>query len=445
MSSDQERWSKRELERQFNAALFARAVLSPLKACRGGKMTQTFQHGYLRRTKRKTSPDRWEFLWREIDETGKRLRRTAIIGTLDQYPSEESALAAANGVRMEVNRSVYRRCLKPVTVADLIDHYIHTDLSVEAGWHSVATRTIYRYFLEKWIRPQWGKNVLSSVRTLAVEHWLRTLKNAEGDPLADATKAKIRSIFSVLFNHAIRCEWLEQGKNPILMVRQSAKRKRTPTVFDVAEIQLLLPQLDRQYRLMVMLAVTTGFRRSELFGLKWCDVNFSGLEISICRSIYLGIVGDCKTETSCAPVPITARMAAELWIWKETTQYSESDDWVFASRTNEGRLPLWPGVVLQKVIRPAAVRAGVSKRFGWHTFRHTYSTLLIANGENVKVVQELMRHASSHFTLQIYSQAQIRTKRAAQSRLVEAILSEEISDSLPTPVANDEAGRHPLF
>ena len=102
-------------------------------------------------------------------------------------------------------------------------------------------------------------------------------------------------------------------------------------------------------------------------------------------------------------------------------------------------------MVLQKVIRPAAVRAGISKRFGWHTFRHTYATLLIANGENVKVVQELMRHASSHFTLQIYSQAQIRTKRTAQSRLIEAILSEETCDSLPTPLANKEPGSHSLF
>jgi integrase len=312
-------------------------------------MKQPYQHGYIRRTKRKFSPDRWEFPWRETDHTGLTIRRTAIIGTVDQYPTELSAAAAANGLRMKINTNLHRRCLEPISVGDLIDHYIQTDLSLEAGWHSVATKMVYRYFLNKWIRPHWGTLTIRAVRTLAVEHWLRTLKNAKDDPLADTTKAKIRAIFSVVFNHAIRCEWLEQGKNPILMVRQSAKRKRTPAVFDVAEIQLLLPQLNREYRLMVMLAVTTGLRRSELFGLKWCDVNFSGLEISICRSIYLGVVGHCKTETSRAPVPITERMAAELWIWKETTQHSESDDWVFASRKNEGRLPLWPGVVLQKV------------------------------------------------------------------------------------------------
>ena len=60
-----------------------------------------------------------------------------------------------------------------------------------------------------------------------------------------------------------------------------------------------------------------------------------------------------------------------------------------------------PGAVLQNVIRPAALKAGIGKKIGWHSFRHTYSTLLIANGENVKVVQELMRHASSRFTLEL--------------------------------------------
>ena len=284
-----------------------------------------------------------------------------------------------------------------------------------------------------------GRICAGAVRTLDIEHWLRGLQNETGASLADSTKAKIRTIFSVIFNHGIRCEWLEQGKNPVLLVRQSARRKHVPTVLEAHEVQSLLSQLEHQFRLMVMLAVTTGLRRSELFGLQWCDVDFVGLEISICRSVYQGSVGQCKTEASRQPVPITERMAADLWIWKETTQYSRSRDWIFASRKDAGRHPMWPGIVLQKIIRPAASRAGISKRFGWHTFRHTYSTLLIANGENVKVVQELMRHASSHFTLQIYSQAQNRTKRAAQARLAEQLIPEETWSALPELVADDES------
>jgi integrase len=56
-----------------------------------------------------------------------------------------------------------------------------------------------------------------------------------------------------------------------------------------------------------------------------------------------------------------------------------------------------------KIIQPAARKAGIKKRVSWHTFRHSYSSLLVANGEKVKVVQELMRHASSRFTLDVYA------------------------------------------
>jgi len=53
-----------------------------------------------------------------------------------------------------------------------------------------------------------------------------------------------------------------------------------------------------------------------------------------------------------------------------------------------------------------------------HTFRHTYSTLLHANGEDPKVVQELLRHSSIKVTMDVYTQAVTATKRKAQSRVV---------------------------
>jgi site-specific recombinase XerD len=102
---------------------------------------------------------------------------------------------------------------------------------------------------------------IRDVRTVGVERWLRQLRRADGDPLADTTKAKIRNLMSVLFNHAIRYEWLEQGKNPITLVRQSTKRKLIPEVLEPSEIQSLLRQLDSCFRVMVMLDATTGLRQ----------------------------------------------------------------------------------------------------------------------------------------------------------------------------------------
>jgi integrase len=73
---------------------------------------------------------------------------------------------------------------------------------------------------------------------------------------------------------------------------------------------------------------------------------------------------------------------------------------------------------MRRIIRPAAVKVGITQRIGWHTFRHTYSSLLKLNGADTKVMQELLRHASSRVTLDTYTQAFLCQKRKAQSDVV---------------------------
>jgi len=105
--------------------------------------------------------------------------------------------------------------------------------------------------------------LLDEVKTVAVEEWLAKL------PMTAGTKAKLRNIMSAIFNHAMRHEWAE--KNPISLVRQSAKRKAIPCVLDLAEVSALLTELKHPYRQMVFLAAATGLRVSELLALKWGD------------------------------------------------------------------------------------------------------------------------------------------------------------------------------
>jgi integrase len=205
--------------------------------------------------------------------------------------------------------------------------------------------------------------------------------------MAPPTKAKIRNLMSALFNHAIRYEWLEQGRNPILFVRQSAKRQRIPECLEPEELRALLSQLDRRFRVMVLLDAASGLRRSELLALKWSDVDFDELQINVRRSIYLNVIGNCKTEASRKPVPMDPMLASELWSWKQDSPYRQSDDWLFASPRTCGRNPYWPDSLLAHVIRPAALRAGIGKHIGWHTFRHYVPCLTMSrNGEPSQIL-----------------------------------------------------------
>ena len=103
--------------------------------------------------------------------------------------------------------------------------------------------------------------------------------------------------------------------------------------------------------------------------------------------------------------------------------YPIDSDYVFASPTMRGTQPYWPDNLMKRYIRPVAREAGINKNIGWHTFRHSFGTSLKANGEDVKTIQELLRHANSRVTLDVYTQAVNSNKRAAQSKVVRMMVS----------------------
>lgn len=211
-------------------------------------------------------------------------------------------------------------------------------------------------------------------------------------------------------------------ENPVLAVRQSAKRERITEPLEAAEFRALMLELPYKVRVIGIVAATTGLRISEVLGLKWKDIDWKSLQMDVIRSVVDGVVGKCKTEISRRPVPIDQFTADELADWRTVTCYAQSEDWVFASEKTNGRMPPWADTLLDRFLQPAAKRAGITKWVGFHTFRHTYSTLLKANGEDVKVVQELMRHANITTTMNIYTRALTPAKRQAQSRVVDVLL-----------------------
>jgi integrase len=101
--------------------------------------------------------------------------------------------------------------------------------------------------------------------------------------------------------------------------------------------------------------------------------------------------------------------AVEVEKWLKSLCFPENRHFnlhVTAKRKSEtGKQPYWPGMLWRYYGKPALKRAGVTKQVSYHTFRHTFGTLLNANGENPKVVQELLRHASLKVTTDVYMQA----------------------------------------
>ena len=362
-------------------------------------MRMRYQLGSLTREARKAGPAVWIYRWREGD-----VHRKTVVGDVKKYRTKADAMAACEQLRRNANRQIRT----PRTVGELISHYREHELP---KGKSPSTRDGYECYLKAWIMPMWSEYKLSDVRTVTVESWLQSV------PLSHGSRAKIRNVMSTLFSHAMR--WELYDRNPITLVRQSAKRESVPDVLTAEEIRSLLSELQDPYRTMVFLVATTALRASELLALQWQDIDFDAGQIRLSRGIVHQKITAMKTEASRKPLPLTAELALVLANWRAKCAYNQSHDWVFASLDKKGTQPLWPENVLRRHVRPAAMRAGISKRIGFHTFRHSFATIMRSNREDIKTAQELLRHANSKVTMDTYTQAFDPAKIAAQERLAD--------------------------
>ena len=393
----------------------------------------SYQQGSLKLADRKKGKV-WEFRWREVQVDGSTRRKNIVIGTLREFANESAAQTAVDALRLRINQQTPQQIIKNISLDTLAKHYREHELpdifnetkptpdAVEEDRKSYATQVTYEGYLGKWILPRWRSYRLSDVKAVDVEKWLKTLCfQKTGTPLARGSKAKIRNIMSALYSHAIRWEWAD--RNPITSVRQSAKRQKAPDILVPEEIVAILKELPEPLRTMIELDAFTGLRRGELIGLRWEDVDFEVLVLHIRRSVVAMVQGLPKTEASQKDVPLDAQLAESLFTWRQRCAYATAADWVFASPQMKGKQPYWPGTLWRYYGRPALKRAKVTKNVTYHTFRHTFGTLLNANGENAKVVQELLRHASLKVTTDVYMQAVSSQKREAQSKLVNMVMN----------------------
>jgi integrase len=376
-----------------------------------------YQLGTLYQEPRKNGPDVWVYRWRETDGKGDRVLRKEIVGSVRELRTQADAQRTADALRLSVNRHAIEQGGPPQTVNKLVEHYKLKEMPMDTHEGKTrGTKLVYDSNLKLYILPRWGDYPLRRVTSVEVEDWLKSLKH-----LAPGSRAKIRNLMSTIFRHAIRWGWIGQHENPITLVRCSSRRARKPETLTAEEFRALFKILRNRERALGLVCATTGLRISEVLGLKWRDIDFPDMSMSVLRSYVDGAIGPCKSETSQQAVPLDEIAVEGLLAWRSICAYGSDDDWAFASETLFGTRPMWPDSLRTKFLHPAAKNAGITKRIGWHTFRHTYSTLLKDNGEDVKVVQELMRHANITTTMNIYTHALTPAKRRAQSKAVDVL------------------------
>jgi integrase len=140
-----------------------------------------------------------------------------------------------------------------------------------------------------------------------------------------------------------------------------------------------------------------------------------------------------RPQVSRKSIPMNPEIAEMLFRWRMEAPYNEPGDWIFASPHKAGIQPYWPGSLFRAHIKPALLRADISAKVGWHTLRHSFGTLMKANGEDLKTIQELLRHATFKVTADTYTQAVTPVKRDAQARVAKQIMADGSEPKAITP------------
>jgi integrase len=171
----------------------------------------------------------------------------------------------------------------------------------------------------------------------------------------------------------------------------------------------------------VHLGLFCGLRRGEILALKHRDIeagdNGSGGRIHVRRALSAGQVGTPKTDGSTRTVDAPRDVLDALERLRETDGASAGD---FVFRTPKGT-PVDADNFNARVWSKLRKRAGLRASIGLHSLRHSFASLLIDNGENIKYVSRQLGHASASFTLDVYGHCFQETGDRAMASLQKAI------------------------
>jgi len=279
----------------------------------------------------------------------------------------------------------------------------------------------YRYLIRKHLLPFFGAMRLPEVSPVDVQMFLAQ----KAKKLAPRSLLSLRNRLLKIFGTAVKWGYVEsnpaQGAQIPALVDTRDRRTLTPD-----QGRRLLAVLTEPYRTMVLLAVLSGLRRGEIFGLRWRSVDFSEGSLLVVESNFEGHAMPVKTRASRRKVFVDA-MILEALAKLRPSAY-QPDDFVFPS---EKGTALHPTNVQRRVLNPACERAGIP-HVSWHHFRYTYATWADPTGESIKALQAQLGHTDSKLTLSVYTQPMPEAQRRV-GRKVAGVLLRSAPQSEPDP------------
>ena len=344
-------------------------------------------------------------------------------------PKTKNVLAKTKGECVEKLKAL-RESISPATTskvrADMpfgewLDHWYET---YSKPTIRPRTQRTYEGYLRLYIKPKLGSIPLNKLTTNDIQQfcaWMKSDDHISGNGIADS---QIRNCYSLCHRA------LEKARAEHLISRDPTEGcKLSPVRYEEMKIlsreamqKLLIQAKEENYYELFLLELATGLRLGEIAALQWDDLNLESGELQINKQVVAVkgklTVSSPKTK---AAVRTLILPSSVLKVMREYRARVDSR-WMFPSPKKEDS-PMRPSSIHQRLHR-ILDHAGCD-RVRFHDLRHTFATLALQNGVDVKTVSGMLGHFSAGFTLDTYAHVTTAAQKEA-ARTMEKVLTAAI-------------------
>lgn len=369
---------------------------------------------------------RWRAQVKYKDDSGKWRNKSKVL----EATGIRSAKHEAEAWRDELERAAQQEA--PGTdnlgnVGEFVDHYIDSLVLSQ----SVEKSTISPYrFMQKYIATGLGQIQANELDLDSAQEWV----NAMTAQYAASTVRKALNLLKAAYKDAVQRNILPYS--PIDAVKAPKLKKPEPNALDRPQYERLFSYLDvaatTPVNLAIKLAIFTGMREQEICGLRWRDVNLQEAELHV-RNVIGRNGGKTyekqpKTDGSRRNIPLSRELVTDL-----TARYGDmarecaeigvpltQDHYVIGKIDGTYMAPhsLWRD--WKAIAKSLGLVGCEGKPPTFHDLRHTFATVAIATGSDVKSVSSILGHTNAAMTLNVYASADAEAKRRAMERTARA-------------------------
>ncbi|MGN0679253.1 MAG: tyrosine-type recombinase/integrase [Oscillospiraceae bacterium] len=314
-----------------------------------------------------------------------------------------------NGI---IKRTKEIRKLKNLTVSEWFSIF----LSDYCQNLKASTFVSYQQAVKNHINDILGEVLLDDISSEIIQFFIKVITNGdeERQPLSPKTVKNVYGILHKGISYAYRLGYMKSDINEMMIVLPKNRQSNIkPLTND--EISALLNEISNtQYESIIITALFTGMRESELLGLFWSDIDFQGGKITISRQLTRDKLTNQYALTSLKnDKPRTINPAPFIMKMLQNKFRGDRNDFVFINEFGEH----FSHNAVYRYLKKAAAKAFGRFDVRFHDLRHTYAVLSLQAGDDYKTLQENMGHYSAAFTLDRYGHCTDTMKRVSSQRM----------------------------